>query len=134
MLRYMFDTNICIYASKGMFPALERRLVLLKKGEACVSAITYGELLRGVEKSTKPSASKAALERIIYYLPVIPIEESVATHYAHIRALLERKGAPISANDQWIGAHALAENLTLITNNERVFKRIPKLKVENWTK
>ena len=134
MLRYMFDTNICIYASKGSFPALERKLPTLKKGEACISIITLGELLHGAEKSTQKALSLAAVRTTISFLPVMPIDEGVATHYAAIRTHLERKGTPISANDLWIAAHALAENLTLVTNNEREFKRVPKLKIENWTK
>ena len=134
MLQYMFDTNICIYATKGNFPALERRLPSLKKGEACISVITLGELLHGAEKSTKKASSLAAIDATISFLPVIPLAEEIASYYAQIRTYLERKGTPISANDLWIAAHALAENLTLITNNDREFKRVPKLKIENWTK
>ena len=130
----MFDTNIYLYASKGSFPALERKLPSLKKGEACISIITLGELLHGAEKSIEKVSSLAAIRATITFLPVMPINESVATQYAEIRTCLERKGTSISANDLWIAAHALTENLTLVTNNEREFKRVPKLKIENWTK
>jgi tRNA(fMet)-specific endonuclease VapC len=133
-VKYLFDTNICIYAAKGAFPALAKRLPALRKGDACISVVTYGELLKGAEKSQQPAAARAAVERMISLLPVMPLDEEVAVEYAHIAAWLERKGTPIGGNDLWIGAHALALGLTVVTNNEREFKRIPKLKVENWTK
>lgn len=130
----MFDTNICIYATKGNFPALERRLPSLKKGEACISVITLGELLHGAEKSARKASSIAAIEATISFLSVMPLAEDIASHYAQIRTYLEPKGTPLSVNDLWIAAHALAKNLTLVTNNDREFKRVPKLKIENWTK
>lgn len=133
-MKYMFDTDICIYAAKGVSPALAKRLPKVRKGEACISVVTYGELLKGVEKSNQPAAARAAVERTISFLPVMSLEEEVAIEYARSVAWLERKGTPIGGNDLWIGAHALALGLTLITNNEREFKRIPKLKIENWTK
>ena len=87
----MFDTNICIYATKGYFPALERRLTSLKKGEACISVITLGELLHGAEKSVKKASSLAAIEATISFLPVMPLTEDIASHYAQIRTYLEPK-------------------------------------------
>ena len=74
------------------------------------------------------------IERIIQFLHVMPLDEDVASIYAATRANLEIKGTPIGGNDIWIGAHALSLGLTLVTNNVREFKRIPKLKIENWTK
>jgi tRNA(fMet)-specific endonuclease VapC len=133
-MKYMFDTNICIYARKGMFPALANRLPNVRKGDACISVITYGELLVGAAKSTQSAAALAAVERTTSLLSVYPLDEDVAETYADIRAHLEHKGTPIGTNDLWIGAHALTLGVTLITNNDKEFKRIPKLKIENWTK
>ena len=130
----MFDTDICIYAIKGVSRALDKRLPTISDKEACVSVITYGELLKGVEKSEVPAKSRQKVERLLSFLPVMPLDEDVALEYGRIVAHLERKGTPIGVNDLWIGAHALSLGLTLITNNEREFKRIPKLKVENWAK
>jgi len=133
-MKFMFDTNICIYATKGTFPMLASRLPTVRKGDACISVITYGELLLGVEKSNQHASANAALERTTSLLSVYPLDEDVAETYASIRAHLERKGTPIGTNDLWIGAHALTLGVTLITNNDKEFKRIPKLKIENWTK
>ena len=130
----MFDTNICIYARKGMFPALANRLPNVRKGDACISVITYGELLTGAAKSNQSVAARAAIARTTSLLSVYPLDEDVAETYADIRAYLEGKGTPIGRNDLWIGAHALTLGVTLITNNDKEFKRIPKLKIENWTK
>jgi tRNA(fMet)-specific endonuclease VapC len=134
MLRYLIDTDICIYVSKNHSPILRARFELLKQGEAAISAINFGEMLFGAEKSQFGAASMARLRGFIEHVPVLPLNEDVAETYASIRAHLERKGTPIGANDLWIGAHALTLGITLITNNDKEFKRIPKLKVENWTK
>lgn len=133
-MKFMFDTNICIYATKGTLPALASRLPNVRKGNACISVITYGELLMGVEKSNQRATAKAALARTTSLLSVYSLDDDVAETYASIRAYLERKGTPIGTNDLWIGAHALTLGVTLITSNEKEFKRIPKLKIENWTK
>ena len=133
-MRYMFDTDICIYAMKGRSAILAERLPQLAEGDACISVVAYGELLVGAEKSIAKQKMLDGVKRMVDILAVMPLDEDVAGDYARIRSHLERKGTPIGANDLWIGAHALALGLTLITNNDREFKRIPKLKVENWTK
>lgn len=130
----MFDTDICIYAIKGVSRALDKRLPTVSDKDACVSVVTYGELLKGVEKSDSPTKSRQKVESLVSLLPVMPLDEDAAVEYGRIVAYLERKGTPIGVNDLWIGAHALSLGLTLVTNNEREFKRIPKLKIENWTK
>ena len=96
--------------------------------------IVYGELQFGATKSATPKKMFEGIERMTEFLTVMPLDEDAAVEYGEIRTHLERKGTPIGANDLWIGAHALSLGLTLITNNEREFKRIPKLKIENWTK
>lgn len=130
----MFDTDTCVYAMKGTYPALSRRLPTVSDRHACLSVISYGELLKGAEKSEQPGKSRQRVESLISILSVMPLDEDVGIEYGRIAAFLERKGTPIGGNDLWIGAHALSLGLTLITNNDREFKRIPKLKVENWTK
>jgi tRNA(fMet)-specific endonuclease VapC len=133
-MKYMFDTDICSYAVRNRSPALDRRLSALVRGDACMSVITYGELLFGAHKSSSLARMKESLAAAIQFIQVMPLAEDVADTYGSIRTHLERKGTPIGANDLWIGAHALAMGLILVTNNDREFKRIPKLKVENWTK
>jgi tRNA(fMet)-specific endonuclease VapC len=132
--RYMLDTNICIYIAKHRPPELRSRFERLKPGQLVMSAITYGELSYGVSKSNQPAQALTQLEELIQDVPVEELDSRAAETYGGIRAILEKQGRLIGNNDLWISAHALALNLTLATNNEREFKRIPGLSLENWTK
>ena len=109
-----------------------RRFRKLRGGEAALSAITYGELIYGAEKSARREAALDRLRELITLLPALPMPETAAETYGSIRATLEAKGETIGNNDLWIAAHALVSNLTLVTNNEREFRRVPGLKVQNW--
>jgi tRNA(fMet)-specific endonuclease VapC len=98
-----------------------------------MSVVTYGELRVGAEKSGRHPAILNALEVFTQIVPVVPMEIEVARFYSQVRLDLERRGKIIGANDLWIAAHCLQLGLTLITNNEREFRRIPNLPIENWT-
>ncbi len=132
--RYMLDTNICIYIAKYQPPEVRTYFERLKPGQLVMSVITYGELHYGANKSNQSAKALTHLEELIQDIPVTELNSNVAQAYGEIRATLEKQGKLIGNNDLWIGAHALALNLTLATNNEREFKRIPGLSVENWTK
>jgi tRNA(fMet)-specific endonuclease VapC len=134
MMRYLLDTNICIYIAHRKMPDVIAAFRKLDHGDAGISVVTHAELLWGAEKSHAPKAARSVVKDFVEHVPVLPIHEDVSPYYGELRNYLQRKGTPIGANDLWIAAHALAENLILVTNNEREFKRIPKLKVENWTK
>lgn len=131
--RYMLDTNICIYIAKHRPPEVKAHFERLKPGQLIMSAITYGELSYGVSKSNQRAQALAQLEELVQDIPVQELDSRAAEAYGEIRATLEKQGRLIGNNDLWIGAHALALNLTLATNNEREFKRIPGLLLENWT-
>ena len=130
--RYLLDTNICIYIAKRRPVEVLRRFELLQVGEVVMSIITLGELRFGAEKSQQPGASREKLQRLTELIPALPLPLEGAVHYGEIRAKLEHAGTPIGANDLWIAAHAMAAELTLVTNNTREFDRIDGLKVENW--
>ena len=98
-----------------------------------MSVVTYGELRVGAEKSDRYPASLDALQLFIQVVPVLSIGPEVARLYSKIRLDLERRGKIIGANDLWIASHCLQLGLTLVTNNEREFRRIPNLPIENWT-
>jgi len=132
--RYMLDTNICIYIRQKKPQAVLRRFEKLAAGDAVVSVVTYGELLYGVEKSADRKAGLRQLAELTSLLPVLPLPEDGGETYGAIRALLERRGEVIGNNDLWIAAHAKTASLTLVTNNESEFKRVPGLKVENWAR
>lgn len=130
--RYLLDTNICIYIRQKRPEEVQRRFQKLRPGEAVLSVITYGELLYGAEKSQQRLAALERLRELIHLLPALPLPEAAADAYGKIRADLESKGQMIGNNDLWIAAHAVAAGLTLVTNNEREFRRVRGLKVRNW--
>ena len=132
--RYMLDTDICIYLAKNQHPQVTARFERLKPEQLVMSAITYGELQYGANKSYQRSRTLSQLAELIQYIPVESLTSSAARAYGKIRATLERQGRMIGNNNLWIGAHAMALEVTLATNNEREFKRIAGLSVENWTK
>jgi tRNA(fMet)-specific endonuclease VapC len=130
----MLDTNICIYIAKHQPPQVKARFERLKPGQLVMSAITYGELYYGACKSSQRAKALTQLQELVQDIPVENLDATVARAYGEIRAALEEQGRLIGNNDLWIGAHALALNVTLATNSEREFKRIPGLSIENWTK
>ncbi len=130
--RYLLDTDICIYAVVRRSRSVLVRFDALKPGEAALSVIAFGELCTGAAKSSHPQVVWRNLAALISIAGVKPLPVEAARRYGELRAALERKGTPVGANDLWIAAHALAEGLTLVTHNEREFRRVPKLKIENW--
>jgi tRNA(fMet)-specific endonuclease VapC len=130
--RYLLDTNICIYIRRQRQPEVLARFRRLDAGEATISVITYGELLCGAAKSKMRSRALAVIEEFTNFVDVLPLSKEIARIYGDIRAALEARGEVIGANDMWIAAHAKASNLILVTNNEREFKRVPGLKIQNW--
>ena len=131
-LKYLLDTNICIYIAKHTPIHIFNKFAELVLGEACMSTITYGELYYGVYKSQHAKKNMALLQELVSVIPALPIPTDASSHYGHIRSLLEQKGIPIGNNDLWIAAHALALNVTLVTNNMKEFRRVPHLVLENW--
>lgn len=132
MTRYLLDTDICIYIAKHQPPALRQRFEQTQPGELAMSVVTYGELRHGAEKSQWRAKALDTLATLTDAITILEMPEQAGAHYGAIRGVLERAGTPIGANDLWIAAHALAEDLTLVTNNGREFRRIDGLRVENW--
>lgn len=132
-MKYLLDTNICIYLIKQRpLPVLQhfKRHPIHEVG---VSSITVAELQYGVEKSQQLERNQEALEVFLLPLTIADFDAAAASHYGAIQAALERQGMPIGALDCLIAAHALSLNVTLITNNEDEFARVPGLRVANWT-
>lgn len=130
--RYLLDTNICIYIAKHNPPAVRERFEQLTADALAMSVITLGELRRGAEKSNARDEAVGVLEQLRSMIQVEPLTDAAAVHYGQIRSTLERAGKPIGNNDLWIAAHARAEGWVLVTNNEREFRRVKGLAVENW--
>jgi tRNA(fMet)-specific endonuclease VapC len=131
MLRFMLDTNICIYVVKNRPARLRDRFNDLAE-QLCISIITFAELVYGAEKSARPHENLTIVEQFCARLDVLPFAERAATHYAQLWAELERAGKAIGIHDMMIGGHARSEGLAVVTNNAREFQRVPGLRVENW--
>jgi tRNA(fMet)-specific endonuclease VapC len=130
--RFLLDTNICIYIRRKKPEEVLRRFRLLKHGEAALSVISFGELLYGAEKSAQRAVALELLHELARMLPVLALPTTASETYGTMRADLERRGQMIGNNDLWIAAHAKAAGMTLVTNNEREFRRVRSLRVENW--
>jgi len=131
-MRYLLDTNICIYIAKQKPQGVLARLHQLRPGDVGMSIITYLELVYGAWKSQRREANLLRIHELERLIPVLPLDASAARHYGQMRAELERKGSPIGAYDLLIAAQALSLGLILVTNNSREFRRVPHLTVENW--
>jgi tRNA(fMet)-specific endonuclease VapC len=132
LIRYLLDTNICIEIIRGRSAVIFDKLRPCAKGEVGISAIVLAELEHGVEKSSHPNQNRIALDKFCAPLTVLAFDDAAAGAYGKIRADLERAGQTIGAMDMLIAAHALAENAVLVTNNEREFRRVEGLAIENW--
>ena len=131
-MRYLLDTNICIYVINERPPAVLARFLEHEPDGIGISVITASELFWGVRKSGSRRNAEA-LERFLAPLTVADYDLAAARAYGEVRAGLERKGTPIGPLDLQIAAHALALQVTLVSNNLREFKRVPGLKLDNWT-
>jgi tRNA(fMet)-specific endonuclease VapC len=133
-VRFLLDTDICIYIRQKRSAVVLRRFDALQQGEAAVSLITFGELVYGAKKRGTFASEQSKWLELVHLLPVLPLPVEAAERYGAIRADLEAKGQMIGNNDVWIAAHALAAGLTLVTNNEKEFRRVRGLKIQNWAK
>ena len=131
--KFLLDSDVCIFVMKRRPPALLRRLDQRATASA-ISIVAYGELAFGEIMSARREEAAAHLAALLETLQVLRLPLEAARRYAEIRAELQRIGRPIGSNDLWIAAHALADDLTLVTNNEREFQRVPGLRVENWAR
>ena len=134
MLKYILDTNICIYIAKESPTQVLERFELLSPGVVGMSLITHAELLYGAAKSNNPQKTQQLVCQLTELIPVLSIADDVAEHYADIRASLTRQGKIIGNNDLWIAAHVRSQNKILVTNNEKEFCRVEGLMIENWVK
>lgn len=131
MLKYMLDTNICIFTIKNR-PQTVREAFERQHGRLCISAITLMELIYGAEKSAIPEKNLAVIEGFSARLEVLKYDADAATHTGQLRAELAKAGTPIGPYDQMIAGHARSLGLVLVTNNLREFARVPGLRVEDW--
>lgn len=123
-MRFLIDTNCCIYLFANSFPKLTERVADTAVGDIGISAISFAELALGTSHGKLPD--RKALDLLARQMPVQPFDEAAARAYAELPF---RRGS----YDRLIGAHALSLELTVITRNEADFADIPGLRIENWT-
>lgn len=131
-VRYLLDTNICIYIAKGQPLAVRARFEQHTLHDVAMSTITLGELRFGAEKSQSRERALSVIEQLTQVIPACALLLEAGEHYGQIRAALQKQGLPIGNNDLWLAAHARAQGWILVTNNTREFARVPGLLVENW--
>lgn len=133
-LKYILDTDICIYIAKHQPPSVHQKFKRLKVGSVGMSVVTYGELRFGANKSQHSEKAHQMIDELSRLIKPLEMPTPVSDFYGEIRHYLQKKGKPIGGNDLWIAAHARAMGLVLVTNNVSEFSRVPSLKVENWVR
>jgi tRNA(fMet)-specific endonuclease VapC len=128
----MLDTTVCVDMLRRATRPTVQRLKRLNLDQVCLSAITFAELAYGVWRSSDPARNERAVLDFCAALEVVPFDDRAAAVYGQVRAQLEQTGQPIGPLDTLIASHALALNVTLATSNEREFRRVANLRVENW--
>ena len=131
-MRYMLDTNICIYAIKHKPEKVFQKLQEVEPEDVCISSVTYAELVRGVEKSAAVEKNRLALSMLLANIEILDFNVDAADCYGKIRADLEKKGTPIGPLDMIIAGHAQSLGYTVVTKNVKEFSRVSNLKIENW--
>ncbi|PUA41507.1 VapC toxin family PIN domain ribonuclease [Pseudomonas protegens] len=131
MLKYMLDTNICIFIIKNK-PQHVREVFKAHHDQLCISTVTLMELIYGAEKSFNPARNLADVEGFAARLEVLKYDKDAAAHTGQLRSELAKAGTPIGPYDQMIAGHARSQGLILVTNNLREFNRVPGLRIEDW--
>ena len=131
-MRYMLNTNICIYAIKHKPERVLLRLQEHDPSEICISSVTYAELVHGVEKSQAIERNRVSLTLLLANIEIMNFDSLAAESYGKIRADLEKEGKPIGPLDMMIAGHAKALGYVVVTNNTKEFERVEGLKLENW--
>ena len=131
-MRYMLDTNICIYVIKTKPEKVFQKLQTIHPEDVCISSVTYAELVHGVEKSAAVEKNRLALSILLANMEILDFDVDAADCYGKIRAGLEKNGTPIGPLDMMIAGHAQSLGYTVVTNNVKEFSRVSALRIENW--
>jgi tRNA(fMet)-specific endonuclease VapC len=132
MKRYMLDTDMCSHIIKEHPESVRQRFQTLAMEQLCVSVVTYAELIYGVERSSSKRINRPIIEDFVRHLDVMNWDTEAADQYGVIRAELEAAGTPIGAMDMMIAAHAKSIKAVLVTNNQKHFTKVKRLKIDNW--
>lgn len=135
-MKYMLDTNICIFVLRNKDEKAKNVVMELKKHDPqdiCISSITYAELMHGVFKNANPKSKYYGLLCFLSSISIVDFSQKAAEEYGRIRRDLEKKRQIIGPMDLLIAAHAKSLNATIVTNNVNEFNRVEGLYVEDWS-
>ena len=131
-MKYLVDTNVCIFLMKNTYPAMTRRFLSMDPSDFYISSVTLYELVYGAEKSKWGERNRNNLMLFLSPFTIIPFDGNDAYYAGKIRNYLEERGTMIGPYDVQIAAQGLARNLIVLTHNTDEFKRVPELKTEDW--
>jgi tRNA(fMet)-specific endonuclease VapC len=131
MLKYMLDTNMCIFTIKNK-PQAVRISFNLHQGQMAISSVTLMELVCGAEKSARPEENLNVVEGFAARMDILPFDRDAAIHTGQLRAELAKMGSPVGPYDGLIAGHARSRGLIVVTNNRKEFSRVPGLRSEDW--
>lgn len=134
MIRYMLDTDICRYIIRERPLDVFERFKKIDMSQLYISVVTFGELIYGVEHSSSKKINRPIIDDFVHHLSILSWDQKAAEHYGKVRAFLRAEGSMIGSMDLMIAAHARSGAMTLLTNNDKHFNRVPQLDVENWAK
>lgn len=130
-MRYLLDTNIVSDLVRNPQGVIAARIAKLGEASVFTSIIVTAELHFGLARNRSDRLA-GQLQTVLSGLDILPWDAPADERYGEIRAFLQGKGKLIGANDLLIAAHALALDVTLVSDNVREFSRVPGLKLENW--
>ncbi len=133
-MKYLLDTNICIYIINKKPKIIIDKVISKKQDEVGISTITIAELEYGVARSKYPDQNRIALLEFLVSFSILDFDQYAAIAYGSIRHELEQKGKPIGPMDLMIAAQTISRDLVLVTNNEKEFRRVKNIKIENWSR
>lgn len=131
MALYMLDTNAVSAVMRGN-PLMDERLLQLDPADWCISAVTHSEICYGLSLRPEATTLIRAADAFLAVATTLAWDATAAAAHGRLRAQLRQAGTPIGDFDEMIAAHALSVGAVLVTGNERLFRRIPGLAVENW--
>jgi len=131
-LRYVLDTNTASYALRGNVPGVRQRLLQEPADDVGMSVITEAELRFGAVRLPEVARMRILVREFLATYTALPWTSDAAMQYATLRHTVERAGTPIGPLDLMIASHALALGVVLVSH-DRVFKRVPGLRLEDWT-
>ena len=131
-MKYLLDTNVCVDFLNRRYPSVTERIRKSSPEDLCLSSVVVAELRYGADRSERRSENHERIDVLTAEIQCLDFDLAAARAYGRVRSALEAEGAPIGPYDMMIAAHALSQDLILVTDNEREFRRISGLAIENW--